>query len=159
MRKTDSLQVAIHAAKGYEIGWRKLGNPWIGRQSWVFPFTQPTMPKSKYRRGKQNCFVLLCSPFTTINVHIVYVIPNRWPCHSVRASPPWTTCSPRRGCSSAGTNVGPIWQSCWMCRQQCHCSDGWTWHPEIHGEREAEWTWKMLVKVDHGTHGLCGDKG
>ena len=28
--------------------------------------------------------------------------------HSVTASPPWTTCSPRRGCSSAGTNVGPI---------------------------------------------------
>ena len=25
MRQTESLQVAIHAAKGYEIGWRKLG--------------------------------------------------------------------------------------------------------------------------------------
>ena len=41
-------------------------------------------------------------------------IPDRWPCHSVRASPPWTTCSQRRGCSSAGTHVGPIWQSCCM---------------------------------------------
>ena len=29
-------------------------------------------------------------------------------CHSVRASPLWTTCSPMRDCSSAGTNVGPI---------------------------------------------------
>ena len=37
-----------------------------------------------------------------------HCIPDRWPCHSVRASPPWTTCSPRRGCSSAGTNIGPI---------------------------------------------------
>ena len=27
MRQTESLHVAIHAAKGYEIGWRKLGNP------------------------------------------------------------------------------------------------------------------------------------
>ena len=27
MRKTESLQVAIHEAKGYEIRWRKLGNP------------------------------------------------------------------------------------------------------------------------------------
>ena len=27
MRQTESLQVAIHAAKRYEIGWRKLGNP------------------------------------------------------------------------------------------------------------------------------------
>ena len=31
--------------------------------------------------------------------------PDRWTCHSVRASPPWTTCSPRHSCSSAGTNV------------------------------------------------------
>ena len=27
MRKTESLQVAIHEAKGYEIRWRKLGYP------------------------------------------------------------------------------------------------------------------------------------
>ena len=80
-----------------------------------------------------------------------HCIPDRWPCHSVRASPPWTTCSPRRGCSSAGTNVGPIWQSCWRCCQQCHCSGGCTWHPEIHGERAAEWTRKRLVKVVHET--------
>ena len=31
--------------------------------------------------------------------------PDRCTCQSVRASPPWTTCSPRRGCSSGGTNV------------------------------------------------------
>ena len=31
--------------------------------------------------------------------------PDRWTCHSVRASPPWTTCSPRHSGSSAGTNV------------------------------------------------------
>ena len=34
-----------------------------------------------------------------------HCIPDRRPCHSVRASPPWTTYSPRRACSSAGTNV------------------------------------------------------
>ena len=27
---------------------------------------------------------------------------------SLGSSSPWTTCSPRRGCSSAGTDVGPI---------------------------------------------------
>ena len=31
--------------------------------------------------------------------------PTGLACHSVRASPPWTSCSPRGGCSSAGTNV------------------------------------------------------
>ena len=30
---------------------------------------------------------------------VEHCIPDRWPCHLVRASPPWTTCSPRRGCS------------------------------------------------------------
>ena len=75
-----------------------------------------------------------------------------------RASPPWTTCSPRRGCSSAGTNVGPIWQSCWRCCQQCHCSGVCTWHPDIHGDRTAEWTRKRRVKVVHGTHGVVMTK-
>ena len=39
-----------------------------------------------------------------------------------------------------------IRQSCWRCCEQCHCSGGCTWHPEIHGERAAESTWKRLVK-------------
>ena len=66
-----------------------------------------------------------------------HCVPDRWPCHSVRASPPWTTCSPRRDCSSAGTNVGHIRQSCWRCCQQCRCSSGCTCHPDSHGERAA----------------------
>ena len=59
MRQTESLHVAIHAAKGCEIGWRKMGDPWIWRQRWVFPFTETTMPKSKISTEKTERLIEL----------------------------------------------------------------------------------------------------
>ena len=59
-----------------------------------------------------------------------HCIPDWWPCHSVRASPPWKTCSPRRGCSSAGTNLGSIFDKV--------AGGVFNSDIEIHGERAAE---------------------
>ena len=65
----------------------------------------------------------------------------------------------RRGCSSAGTNVGACLTKLLRCCQQRHCSGGCTLHPESHGERPAECARKRLCKVVDGTHGLRDDKG
>ena len=53
MRQIESLQVAIHAAEGCEIGWRKLGFREYDVRVGCFLSLRQLCQKAKYRRKKE----------------------------------------------------------------------------------------------------------